>query len=219
MVSAFWEEAYQKLFDGSTLLVPAMDPHHRYAISASGSGPSVIAWLSLYRILPTRLAYLCLAAMLLGPEVDISTQCLVKSFIDYLSEVDREVLKHALELTKRAKSMFPDVMQEKLLLVLSAFNCRQIPPPDKLAAILADIAMFVFFSKPMLAIINIHSGIPEEHQACPLGSERKRKGVLLSCTLFFLPETACLSAGNLGCKGLRRAERPAVEYEFAWGLY
>ena len=40
--------------------------------------------------------------------------------------------------------MFPDVMQEKLLLVLSAFNCCQIPSSDKLAAILADIAKLRF---------------------------------------------------------------------------
>ena len=49
------------------------------------------------------------------------------------------------------------------------------------------------------------------HQACPPppppGSEPKGRGVPLSRTLFFLPETASLSAGNLGCKGLGRRRK------------
>ena len=93
MVSAFWEEAYQKLFDSSTLLALAMDPHLDMPSVLPVVGRVLSHGYLCTGFLLMRLAYPCLAAMLLGPEVDISTQRLVEPFIDYLSEVDREVLQ------------------------------------------------------------------------------------------------------------------------------
>ena len=45
----------------------------------------------------------------------------------------------------------------------------------------------------------------------PPGGERKGRGVLLSRILLFLPETACLSAGNLGCKGLTTLAKLSID--------
>ena len=54
-------------------------------------------------------------------------------------------------------------MRESLLTILSAFGCSQIPTPGTLPQVLAQVAKFVFQSTPMIAIMEINSGIPKAH--------------------------------------------------------
>ena len=165
MISAFWEEAYRKMFDGSTLLTPTVAPH----TDVSAVFPSVGRFLShgflCTGFLPTRVAFPALAGMLLGVGVKIETSVLLDSFMDYISEVDRGVLREALTIS-RALSLatFPSNLQDNLLTILSEFGCRQIPVPSNLPEVLVHIAKYTFQSTPMLAIVEINSGIPQVHQ-------------------------------------------------------
>ena len=165
MISGFWEVAYRKLFDGSSLLTPTIDPH----MNESADLPSVGRFLShgflCTGFLPTRVAFPALAGMLLGPGVKIKTAILLEAFVDYLSEVDRGTLKEALTISRaQLCHSFPDQLRESLLTILSAFGCRQIPTPGTLLQVLAQVAKFVFQSTPMIAIMEINSGIPEAHK-------------------------------------------------------
>ena len=165
VISGFWEEAYEKLFDGSTLLTPLMDPHINTAAVLPLVGRVLSHGFVCTGFLPTRVTFPTLAGMLLGPDVKIKSSHLVEAFVDYVSDVDREVLKEAITIAKADTChSFPNSMKEKLLTVLSAFGCRQIPTTDSLPHNLAQIAKFVFQSKPMLAVTEIHSGIPQAHR-------------------------------------------------------
>ena len=110
-------------------------------------------------------AFPALAGMLLGPRVKIKAPLLLEAFIEYLSEVDRGVLKEAIALSRAGTcSTFSATLKESLLSVLSVYSCRQVPTPDNLHSTLMQVAKYVFRSKPMLSVTEIHSGIPQEHK-------------------------------------------------------
>ena len=165
MVSGFWEVAYRNICDGSRLLIPAVEPH----TDTTAELPSIGRFLSHAYLctgfLPTRIAYLALAGMLLGSGVKIDASILLEALVDYLSEVDQKVMKEALAIS-RAKlcCSFPDDVKENLLTILSTLGCRQIPTPGNLTKVLVQIAKYVFLSAPMLAIVEINSGIPDVHK-------------------------------------------------------
>ena len=48
-----------------------------------------------------------------------------------------------------------------MLTILSEFGCRQVPVPNNLPEVLVHIA---FQSIPMLAIVDVNSGIPQVHR-------------------------------------------------------
>ena len=160
MLSEFWEQAYIKLFDGSRLLTPSIEPH------CSSTHLKVIGRILSHGylctgFLPTRVALPALMGMLLGPGVEVGGKVYLEAFLDYVSEVDRFTINQALAVTG---STFPDSLKERLIEILSAFNCRQVPTPETLRQTLLQVSKYVFQSKPMLAICEINSGIPEVHK-------------------------------------------------------
>lgn len=69
--------------------------------------------------------------MLLGPEVKIDPPILLETLADYLSEVDRGVLKEALTTcTAQMCNSFPKNLKESVLYILSAYGYHQIPTPS-----------------------------------------------------------------------------------------
>ena len=162
VMAGFWQEAYERY--GSTLLVPVVNPHTDLS-SLPVLGRILSHGYLCTGFLPTQIAFPTLAAMVLGPRVDIECSVLVRSFLDYVSDVDRTVLRTAVHTAKVTSEVtFPSDLQEKLLTVLSAFGCRQVPIPANLSQILAGIARFVFLSNPMSVCI-INSGIPSNHRS------------------------------------------------------
>ena len=61
-------------------------------------------------------------------------------FLDYLSEVDRFAINQALVLTG---STFPDSLKERLMEIVSAFNCRQVPTPGALRQTLLQVSKWL----------------------------------------------------------------------------
>ena len=98
-----------------------------------------------------------LMGMLLGPGVEVRGKVYLEALLNYLSEVDRFTINQALAVTGSA---FPDSLKERLIKIMSAFNCRQIPTPGSLRPTLLQVSKNVFQSKPMLALSEINSGIP-----------------------------------------------------------
>ena len=91
MFSAFYEKAYEKLFDGSSLLCPVLHPEtvisHAYMVTG---------------ILPVRIAFPCLAHSLLGTSETVPESAIVEAFQDSLSTHDSNIFKNALEEAKAA---------------------------------------------------------------------------------------------------------------------
>ena len=84
MFSAYWDEACQLFFNGSSLLVPAL--HFNVNMSALLRLGTVLSHgYILCVFLPTRIAFPALASILLGSTVEIPNDILVKSFAESLS--------------------------------------------------------------------------------------------------------------------------------------
>ena len=164
VMSAIWQTTYEKLFDGSKLFVPVVSPHVEFSLLPA-LGKILSHGYLCTGFLPTQIAFPSLAAMLLGPGAIIEDNILVESFLDYVSDVDRNVLHAAVQIaTHASKCSFPPDVQEQLLTVLSNYGCRQIPAPTNLSQTVTDIARFLFLTTPMSAICMINSGIPSLHQ-------------------------------------------------------
>ena len=164
VMSAFWELAYEKLFDGSKLLVPVISPHVDLS-SLPTIGKILSHGYLCTGFLPIQISFPSLAAMLLGPNVDVESRVLLESLLDYVSDVDRSVLHGAVQIAAHtSKSTFPPDVQEQLLTVLSNYGCRQLPSPSNLSQLLTNIARFIFLTTPMSASSMIYAGIPSQHQ-------------------------------------------------------
>ena len=94
MLSMFWESAYLKMFDGGTLLIPAV--HHQVEMEKFPLLGIVISHGYIAcGFLPARIAFPRLAAVLLEPATKVSNKIIVELFIDFLVTYDGEVLKEA----------------------------------------------------------------------------------------------------------------------------
>ena len=101
------------------------------------------------------------AAIVCGPNVQINEDTLLESFVDYLSTHDSSILKEALE--QRALTKFTELMQTKLINMLSPLGCREIPIPPKIREIIQTIANHEFIIKPLGILYAMRSGVPEEY--------------------------------------------------------
>ena len=159
MYSAFWEECYSTIFDGSTLLVPMLSPQMDTAVLPV-VGSIVSHGYLVSGFLPVRIALPCLIGILCGPGAPLPQSILCEAFLDYISATEREVFKDALGVCNGA---FSSEVQEKLLSTLSRFGCRQMPSPSNLNTCLIQVAQFEFCSKPEAAVSLMHSGVPLSH--------------------------------------------------------
>ena len=159
MFSAFFEAAYERLFDGSSLLCPVVHPEMDTAMLMTVGFIMSHAYL-VAGLLPTRIAFPSLARMLLGMSVKIEDSVLLEAFI---SIHEASIVKEAVKEMKEQQQKFSSQVLSGLLGLLSRFNYRQIPIPQNLNVVLVSVAAYEFLSKPTAAISFLHSGIPEHH--------------------------------------------------------
>ena len=96
MLSAFWEEAYLKLFDGGTVLKPLL--HAQVDMTTfTLLGKILSHGYFVARYLPLRIAFPTLAGMLLGQSVKISDDMLITAFANSISPVDSALISDALK--------------------------------------------------------------------------------------------------------------------------
>ena len=159
MFSAFWEAAYERVFDGSTLLAPVMHPQVDFTIF-----PLLGAILShgflVSGFLPLRIAFPVLGSLLLGPCTTTPLQQLMEAFIESISDHDNRSLRSAL-----SAKQFTAQTTTELLTILSRFGCREMPTPSNLKQMLLQLAKYEFVTKPYAAICSINQGIPSSHHS------------------------------------------------------
>ncbi len=159
MLSAFWEISYRDYFDGCTLLRPVLHPHMDMATLPT-LGTAISHGYLHTGFLPTRIAFPSLVSILKGPQIQVPTQFLRTSLVDYVSSVDKALLQDALSCQK---SFTPDI-QSRLMTFFSRFECRQLPTASNLPVLLDQVARYEFLIRPMAPISMIHQGIPEVHR-------------------------------------------------------
>ena len=161
LISAFWTEAYTRLFEGAKSLVPMVH-----------SGMDLNVFPILGRIishgylacnyLPVNIALPSLISMVLGSTVSLPSSIIVESFMDYISDFERQTLAPALATT--SSSPFSSALQIELVNILSRFGCRQMPTPQSLRTLVEQAARCEFCIKPAAALVLVHSGIPNTHK-------------------------------------------------------
>ena len=82
-----------------------------------------------------------------------------ESFTDYVSDLERQMLKAALA----SSTLFSSAIRSDLVNILSRFGCRQIP--THLNLLTAQAAQCEFCAKPAASLALIHYGIPNNHKA------------------------------------------------------
>lgn len=123
MLAAFWEVAYEHLFDGSTLLTPAMHAGVDFSVFPL-LGRIMSHGYIVGGYLPVRIAFPCLSTMLLSDTQDIQDYMLLDAFACCISPVETSFLKGCFTVTS---SVFSSGVQEQLIALLSRFGCREVP--------------------------------------------------------------------------------------------
>ena len=159
MFSAFFDEVYVHLFDGSTSLHPAIHPsvdlNTFRVIGRVFSHAYLIAGM-----FPDRIAFPCLAAIFLGQSVSIPDIVLHESFLFSLCTYDALVVNKALKL---GDSIYPQDIQEGLNTIFSNKGCRELPCAKNLTRLISQAAYYTFLIKPAAALNMLNSGIPQQH--------------------------------------------------------
>ena len=111
--------------------------------------------------LPIRVAFPVVAAILLGPSIEVPD---TGSFVDYISSYEGGILREALQIARSAISSYMEDLQGQLIEILSRFGCRQIPTPNNIQQLINGMARHEFLVKPLRALYALHSGVPQVHQ-------------------------------------------------------
>ena len=156
MFSAFYESSYVRVFDGSSLYCPFASPEMDSKSLATVGFVISHGYLGT-GILPTSIAFPCLAMALLGTEVTIPDDILFQCFMDRISVHELSIMKDAMSEAKCQLPSFSTVVSDGVLALFSRFNCRQIPTPA------INSAKYEFLSKPAAAVMVLHKGIPKLH--------------------------------------------------------
>ena len=158
LFSGFWEEAYLRFFDGSSLVTPIVQANvDMVSLSMLGRILSHGFWLLVtYQFKYT--AFPILACILKGPAIDIPPQIMVQTFAESLCLHETSIVKEALE--KSDAGTFPCQLMTDLTTLLSRYGSRIRPSPATLKCQLCDIAKYGQQIKPMAAIYTMNNGIP-----------------------------------------------------------
>ena len=164
LFSAFFEAVYQKFFDGCSVFCPVVHPG--MDVSALKTIGTIFSHAFLETgLLATRIAFPCLAQMLLGLSIVISEATLFRTFLCSISSHEDDIMKCAFAEMKEGAHQFSHNVMEGLMLLLSRFNIREIPSPRNFKETLISVAYYEFIAKPASALAIIHSGIPSQHKA------------------------------------------------------
>ena len=159
MLSAFWENAYCNLFDGGSLLSPAMHPTSELT-SFSAIGKILSHGYMVTGFLPVRIAYPSLASILIGSSVIIPDPLLLRTFESSISCHEASIVRDALSVKG---DRFSSTLLSRLISLLGRYGCREVPTPEKLRQIIVKITHYEYQIKPLAGIAAIRSGIPMEH--------------------------------------------------------
>ena len=135
----FWEETYQKLFEGASLVIPLLHPHSDMGLFNTLGNIISHGYLSS-GYLPVRIALPSLIKILLGSAVSILKNMYVDALLDYLSMHDREKIKSPLH----CGHPFSNEVKTDVTAILSQLGCRVIPTTENLQELIESVAQYEF---------------------------------------------------------------------------
>ena len=114
-------------------------------------------------MLPTRIAFPCLSAMLLPNCGKLPYHILIDALKNSISIHDASVIEEAFHRVQMKESVFPPSIQTRLVNVLSNFECQELPKPHSFKNMIIHIATYHFLRKLSAVLADIHAGVPSIH--------------------------------------------------------
>lgn len=108
-----------------------------------------------------RVAFPCLASILLGSQLDITAVMLMEAFRECLNPVESISIQEAFACKSGS---FPQTVVNKLISLLSRFDCLETPKPANLLRLCEESARYLFITKPYAVIVEMAMGIPVQHR-------------------------------------------------------
>lgn len=159
MFSAFFIELYVSMFDGPSMLYPAV--HSSIKVEEFEIIGTIFSHAYLISgILPDRIAFPCIAAIFLGPTIALSDNCLHHSFVASLNIHEASLLNDALQL---GNATYSDEISDGLTSIFSLAGCRETANARNIERLIIQSARYRFIIKPAAALMALHKGIPKEH--------------------------------------------------------
>ena len=145
MFSAFFEDMYQRVFDGNALLAPVVHPGVDFSVLAKIGTAISHAYLAC-GVLPIRIAFPALVRCLLGTSTVISESILREAFIDNLCSYEADALKEAYAQLREdpQRKGFSNEVSDKLINVFSRYGSRQCATPNNLKQMIIQVASYEF---------------------------------------------------------------------------
>ena len=150
--------SYLKAFDGAALVITQAHPHVDMS-SYPVLGTILSHGFLVSGVLPVRIAFPVLAAVLLHPTVSIPDLTYIFSLADYLSSYEGA---NAFDCLKK-DSPFTPKLTDDLTGVLSRLGCLELPTPSNLRRVITDVARHEFLAKPLRAVYALRGGVPAPH--------------------------------------------------------
>jgi hypothetical protein len=161
LFSAFFEEAYTKLFDGPSLLVPIDFPN--FSTSPLPTFGTVVSHAYLVAgILPVKVAFPTLCLILKECE-HIPDEVLIHAFVDCLDCHEASIVNQARSVVQDGFHTFPEDVQDGLMDIYSRLGVRESPKTHTFLVSLTNMAKYYLWRKPAASILEMKSGIPEPH--------------------------------------------------------
>jgi len=142
MFSAFWETAYCHFFEGTCLLT--LNLHATTDMSVLPLLGQIISHGFLVSgYMPIRVAFPCMAGVLLGLMTDFSSSVLIEAFSESLCSYEAGIIKEVLETSTCSTDL-----QTKIVTILSRYGSRVCPSTSAhLRAQLLNVGKYKFLNK------------------------------------------------------------------------
>lgn len=134
MLSAFWKDAFGRLFDGQNIMLSVVHAHTDLSAFPN------LGWILSHGylvsgFLPVRVAFSVIAGILLSNIAGkVPDKVLIEIFAESVCAHDAVIIKADLEVLET--SHFPSQLQHDLIGVLRQYGCRENHSPDNLKRLL-----------------------------------------------------------------------------------
>ena len=150
VLTVFWNEVMDRKFDGEMERLPVVDPNTTKEEFVA-IGRILASGLKQVGFFPLKFCRATVVSGLFGEQV--TDDCLVTSFFNYLSETEKELIRQA-----ERMDVLDDGTQEELADLFSRFGVKQLPTAENLRDIVRRVSHSELLAKPAFAMEAIKNG-------------------------------------------------------------
>jgi len=152
----FWRRILKMCFEGDEEVVPKLSPLQQRDMFCI-LGRVLTHGLVMMNYWPLRLSRASAVMILLGREP--SDELLVRSFRSVMSETERGIVVFLETKVKNCEGYDSPESMALAAKTLAAYGCTQLPPAEKLASFLTELAVQHCHYRPYWCLVQMHTGL------------------------------------------------------------